>query len=269
MNASTTPALTAQLTAQLTAKPASQVAPAPSPALRAELAPTGSLRVALNLSNFLLVKASTATEGPVGVAPDIGRALAERLQVPVSFVEYPSPGALAAAVTDGAWDIGLIGADPLRATDIAFTPAYLEIEASYLVRGDSPLRELADVDRPGVRIAVGDRTAYDMYLRRTLQHASLHRAEGLEGSYQLYVTEQLDALAGLRPRLVADQARLPGSRILAGRFTAIQQAIGTPIARAAGAAWLQEFAREIRAGWVAELIAKHQVNGVSVAGEPA
>jgi polar amino acid transport system substrate-binding protein len=133
------------------------------------------------------------------------------------------------------------------------------------VRADSPIRELADVDRPGVRIAVGDKTAYDMYLRRTLQHATLHRAAGLEASYQLFVDQQLDALAGLKPRLASDQARLPGSRVLEGRFTAVQQAIGVPIQRTAAAAWLQEFVRAIKAGRVAELIARHGVKGVSVA----
>ncbi len=234
-------------------------------ALRAELAPTGTLRVALNLSNFLLVNAGAAPLEPTGIAPDIGREMALQLQVPVSFVPYQNPGALAADASSGVWDVGLIGADPLRAAEIAFTRAYLEIEASYLVREDSPLSAISDVDRPGIRIAVGDKTAYDMYLRRTLQHATLHRADGLEGSYQLFLTEKLDALAGLRPRLVADRARLPDSRILDGCFTAIQQAIGTPIARAAAAAWLQDFACDIRTGLVAQLIARHQVDGVRVA----
>lgn len=236
-----------------------------TPALRAEFAPTGTLRVALNLSNFLLV--SSAPEGgePVGIAPDVGREIARRLGVPVAFVRYPSPGDLAAAVSSGAWDVGLIGADPLRAAEITFTPAYLEIEASYLVRGDSPIRTIADVDRPGVRIAVGDKTAYDMYLRRTLQHATLHRAQGLEASFQLFVDQQFDALAGLRPRLLADQRRLPASRVLDGSFTAVQQAIGVPIARAAAAAWLRDFVQEIRRGLVAELIGQHGVKGVSVA----
>ena len=181
------------------------------------------------------------------------------------FVGFASPGELAAAVSSGVWDVGLIGADPLRAAEIAFTPAYLEIEASYLVLADSPIRSLADVDRPGVRIAVGDKTAYDMYLRRTLQHATLHRAAGLEASYQLFVNDQLDALAGLKPRLAADQARLPGSRVLEGRFTAIQQALGTPIARSAAAIYLAEFVRHAKSGLVAQLIAKHGVQGVSVA----
>ncbi len=236
-----------------------------SDALRTELAPTGTLRVALNLSNFLLVSAAPPDGEPIGIAPDIGREIARRIGAPVAFVRYPSPGDLAAAASTGVWDVGLIGADPLRAAEIAFTPAYLEIEASYLVPADSPIRSIADVDRPGVRIAVGDKTAYDMYLRRTLQHATLHRAAGLEASYQLFVDEKLDALAGLKPRLAADQARLPGSRVLAGKFTAVQQAIGVPIERRAAAAYLREFVRDIQAGLVAQLIAKHGVRGVSVA----
>jgi polar amino acid transport system substrate-binding protein len=237
-----------------------------TPALRAEFAPTGSLRVALNLSNFLLVNAASAQDPqPQGIAPDVGRELASRLGVPLTFVKYAQPGLLAEAVSSGAWDVGLIGADPLRASEIAFTPAYLEIEATYLVPAGSPLRSLADVDRPGVRIAVGDKTAYDMYLRRTLQHAELCRANGLEASYELFVREGLDALAGLKPRLVADQARLPGSRLLDGRFTAIQQAIGTPLQRHAAAAYLREFVQDIRGGLVAQLIARHGVRGVAVA----
>ncbi len=237
-----------------------------TPALRAELAPTGTLRVALNLSNFLLVNAASAADAePAGIAPDIGREVARRLGVPVAFVKFAQPGLLAAAVSTGTWDVGLIGADPLRASEIAFTPAYLEIEATYLVPAGSPIQSLADVDRPGVRIAVGDKTAYDMYLRRTLQHAQLCRADGLDGSFELFVRDRLDALAGLKPRLVADQQKLPGSRLLDGRFTAIQQAIGTPIQRSTAAAYLREFVAQIRTGLVAQLIEKHAVRGVSVA----
>lgn len=236
-----------------------------TPALRAQMAPTGTLRVALNLSNFLLVSQAAPDREPVGIAPDIGREIARRLNVPVAFVRYPSPGELAAAAATGVWDVGLIGADPLRASEIAFTAAYLEIEASYLVRAESPIHALDDVDRPGIRVAVGDKTAYDMYLRRTLKHATLHRAAGLEASYRLFVDQQLDALAGLKPRLAADQSRLPGSRVLEGRFTAVQQAIGVPIARVAAATYLERFVQQIKSGLVAQLIATHGVHGVSVA----
>lgn len=238
--------------------------PIPS-ALLNELAPTGTLRVALNLANFLLINAERVNGEPAGIAPDIGRELARRLGVPVAFVPYEVPGDLAADAAKGVWDVGLIGADPLRAGEIAFTAAYIEIESTYLVLADSTIHSIEEVDRPGIRIAVADKAAYDMYLRRTLRHATLHRAHGIEGSYRLFIDEKLDVLAGLKPRLVADQAKHPGSRILPGRFTAIQQAIGTPIARSAGAAYLREFAEQIKTGLVARLIAKHGVRGVTVA----
>ena len=235
-----------------------------TPALRDELAPTGTLRVALNLSNTLLVSTAPAEGEPSGIAPDIGRELARRLGVPVAFVRYPRPGELVEAVSSGVWDIGLIGADPLRAGEIAFTPAYIEIDATYLVPADSPLRSIDEVDRPGVRIAVAERTAYDMYLRGALQHATLHRAKGSDGAYGLFQREKLDALAGLKVAMVELQAKHPETRVLEGRFTAIQQAIGTPIQRTAAAAYLREFVQEINGGLVAQLIARYHVPGVSV-----
>ena len=235
-----------------------------TPALRSELAPTGTLRVALNLSNTLLVSRAPADGEPSGIAPDIGRELARRLGVPVAFVRYPSPGDLVEAVSTGVWDVGLIGADPLRASEIAFTPAYLEIEATYLVPADSPIRVIDEVDRPGGRIAVAEKTAYDMYLRGALKHATLHRAQGAEAAYQLFLREKLDAQAGLKVQLVEIQAKHPGTRVLDGRFTAIQQAIGTPIQRTAAAAYLREFVQDIKAGLVAQLIARYDVPGVSV-----
>jgi len=235
-----------------------------TPALRRELAPAGTLRVALNLSNTLLVSAAPPDGEPTGVAPDVGRELGRRLGIPVAFVRYPNPGEMVAAASTGVWDVGLIGADPLRAGEIVFTPSYCEIEASYLVPAGSPIRTVDEVDRPGVRIAVADKTAYDMHLRRTVRHATLHRAPGVEGSFQLFLREQLDALAGLRAALANFQPRLPGSRLLDGRFHAIQQAIGTPIQRTAAAAYLREFVQDLRAGLAARLIARHGVSALTV-----
>ena len=114
-------------------------------------------------------------------------------------MSFPSPGELADAVVADIWDIGLIAAEPARAESIAFTPAYVEIEATYLVPGDSTVQAIADIDRPGVRIAVSERSAYDLYLTRNLQHASLVRAKGLPAAVDLFANEKLDALAGLRP----------------------------------------------------------------------
>jgi polar amino acid transport system substrate-binding protein len=235
-----------------------------APALRSELAPTGTLRVALNLSNTLLISSAPADGEPSGIAPDIGRELARRLGVPVAFVRYPGPGALVDAVSSGVWDVGLVGADPLRASEITFTPAYLEIDATYLVPADSPIHTVEEVDRPGNRIAVAEKTAYDMYLRGALKHATLHHAQGREATYQLFVGEKLDALAGLKVQLIADQPKHPNTRVLDGRFTAIQQAIGTPIQRTTAAAYLREFVQDLKGGLVAQLIAQYKVPGVTV-----
>jgi polar amino acid transport system substrate-binding protein len=232
----------------------------------AELAPTGTLRAGVNLSNFLLVTGKGASGEPEGVSPDLARAIADRLGVPVRYVTYPWPAALADEAGTGIWDIGLIGAEPARAEKISFTPAYAEIESTYLVPAGSPLASIEDVDRPGIRIAVAGGSAYDLWLARNIRHAELVRAANIDASYTLFVEEKLDALAGLRPRLVADVERLPGARVLDGRFSAVQQAVGTARDNEAGAAFLREFVEEAKAsGFIAELIEKHRVRGLSVA----
>ncbi|MBV9758803.1 MAG: ABC transporter substrate-binding protein [Alphaproteobacteria bacterium] len=237
-----------------------------SPEVIAELAPTGVLRAGINLSNFLLVTGKNAGGDPVGVAPDMAHELAVRLAVPVAYVPFKSPGELADQAGNGVWDVGLIGAEPQRAETIAFSPAYAEIEATYLVPAGSPLQTIADVDAPGVRIAVTARSAYGLWLDRNIRHAELIRSPTLDTAYEQFLRERLDALAGLRPRLIADLEKLPGARILDGRFTAVQQAIGTARKNAAGAAFLREFVEEAKAsGLVARLIERHGVRGLSVA----
>jgi polar amino acid transport system substrate-binding protein len=234
--------------------------------VKSELAPTGVLRAGLNLSNFLLISARTEAGDPAGVAPDMAAEIARRLGVAVQYVTYKTPGELADAAETGAWDIGLIGAEPQRAEKIAFSPAYVEIEATYLVPAGSPLRSVEEVDRPGVRIAIAARSAYDLWLSRHLEYAELVRAGSLDASLEQFVADRLDALAGLRPRLLQDIEKLPGARILDGRFTAVQQAVGTAKANAAGAAFLRDFVEEAKAsGLVARLIKRHQVRGLSVA----
>ena len=237
-----------------------------NPSIKAELVPTGKLRVGVNLGNFLLVNKDTATGDLRGVVPDLAAELARRLGTTAQLVSYPGAGQVADGAKAGAWDVGFIGAEPQRAEEIAFTLAYLEIPATYLVPAGSPIQSLAEVDRPGVRIATAARSAYDLYLSRNLKHAQLLRAEGIPASYDLFVKENLDVLSGLLPRLVSDVTRLPGARILEGRFTAVQQAIGTPKARAEAAEYLREFVADIKAsGLVARLIDRHGVKGVNVA----
>jgi polar amino acid transport system substrate-binding protein len=237
-----------------------------SPEVVSELAPTGVLRAGINLSNFLLVTGKSATGDPEGVAPDMAAEIARRLGVGLKLLPYKTPGELADAAGTGAWDIGLIGAEPQRAEKIAFTAAYCEIEATYLVPVGSPLKSIGDVDKSGVRIAVTGRSAYGLWLDRNIKHATLVRSDTLDSAYAQFVRDKLDALAGLRPRLISDVKNLPGARILDGKFTAVQQAIGTARGNAAGAAYLRQFVEEAkRSGLVARLIEKHKVVGLSVA----
>ena len=243
-----------------------RTSPLMSQKAKSELAPTGVLRAGINMSNFLLVTGSSPSGDPTGVAPDMAAAIAARLGVPVSFVPYDTPGELADAAGQNIWDIGLIGAEPARAEKIAFTAAYTEIEATYLVPAGSELRSIADVDRAGVRIAVMDRSAYDLWLTDNLVHAKLVRTKGMRAAFETFVGNQLDALAGLRPALLADTKELPGSRILDGKFTAVQQAVGTARANSNAVAFLGDFVEEAKqSGLVARLIRQHQVQGLSAA----
>jgi polar amino acid transport system substrate-binding protein len=234
--------------------------------LAGALAPSGRLKVGLNYSNFLLVLGDDAKGEPRGIAPDLGRELARRVGLPMEFVKFDAAGKLFDAVKAGQCDVGFLGAEPQRANEVDFTAAYLEIPVTFLVPAGSPIRTIADIDREGVRIAVSERSAYDLYLTRTLKKAQLVRAKGIPASYDAFMSQKLEALGGLKPKLVEEQARTPGSRVLEGQVTGVQQAIGAPKGRTAAAQYLREFAEDIkRSGLVARTIEKHGVRGVTVA----
>jgi polar amino acid transport system substrate-binding protein len=233
---------------------------------KAELAPTGILRAGINLSNFLLVTGRSATGDPEGVAPDMAREIAAALGVPVKYVPFKSPGELGDQAGKNVWDIGLIGAEPQRAEKIAFSAAYVEIEATYMVPEGSAIKSIAEVDRKGVRIAVSARSAYDLWLVNNIKHATLVQVSGLDAAYEKFMSDRLEVLAGLRPGLLKDVAKAPGLKILDGKFTAVQQAVGTAKANLAGAAFLAGFVETAKkSGLVAELIERHKVRRLSVA----
>jgi polar amino acid transport system substrate-binding protein len=239
---------------------------APTPAVRAALAPTGALRAGINYGNVILAVRDPATGDSRGVAIDLMRALADRLAVPARIVAYETVAAMVDAARTGAWDIAFLGIDPARAGDIAFGPAYLQIEASYLVPAGSALRAIADVDRAGVRVAAPARANYELFLGRTLARAELVRAPTAEAAFGLLAGGQVEALAGLRQALVGLADALPGSRVLDGRFMAVQQAVAVPRGRDAGLAYLRDFVEEMKAsGLVAHAIARTGAHGVSVA----
>jgi polar amino acid transport system substrate-binding protein len=229
--------------------------------VRTELAPTGVLRAGINLSNFLLVTGKSDSGQPQGVSPSMAAEVARRLEVDVEYVTFKTPGELADAAGSDIWDIGLIGAEPARAQHIDFSAAYSEIEATYLVPANSPIQSIADVDQPGVRIAVPARAAFELWLTDNIQRAELHRATGRQ-AYDDFVSENMDALAGLRAGLINDVEKLPGSRLLDGKFTAVQQAIGTPKGRPAAADFLRAFVEEVKeSGFVGQLIDQFEVTG--------
>jgi len=207
-----------------------------------QLAPSGTLRVGLNYQNFLLVLRDAPDGTPAGIASDMGRELARRAGLPVEFVRYDAAGKLADAVHELAWDVAFLGSEPQRANVIAFSAAYLEIPITFLVPPGSRIKRIEDVDADGVRV------------------------EGIEASLRAFVEQKLEALAGLKPRLVADVEELAGARVLEGQISAVQQSIGTPVARSRAADYLRRFVREIKTeGLVARLIQKHNVRGVTVA----
>ncbi len=230
-----------------------------------ELAPMGKLRVGINFGNALLAN-KDARGTPGGIAVDLARELTRRVGLPVELVSYETAGRMADGARAGAWDVAFLAADPARAEEINFTAPYLEIDTTCLVSAGSPLQTLADVDREGVRIAVSDKSAYDLFLTRNLKHAQLVRAPGVNASVDVFFADKLEALAGLKPLLMEVAANQPGTRVLDGRFSAVQQAVGIPKGRDAAAEYVRRFVEDVKAsGLVADIIERNAIRGVSVA----
>jgi polar amino acid transport system substrate-binding protein len=237
-----------------------------SPSLRSDLTPTGTLRVGINYGNPVLATKDPASEDLRGVAVDLARELGTRTGLPINLVGYDSAGKMVEALQAGGWDIAFLAIDPGRAEQISFTAPYLEIEGTYLVPARSPLRAIADIDREGVRVGISSGSAYDLFLSRSLQHAELVRAPNPNGAFELIVSGKVDVVAGVKQHLIANAAKLPGSRVLDGRFMAIQQALGIPKGHDAGLKYLREFIEDVKAsGLVAQAIAKAGISGVSIA----
>jgi polar amino acid transport system substrate-binding protein len=241
------------------------VTPVP-PEVVKELAPTGKLRAALNLGNGVLVQGSP--QDPRGVTVDLSRELAKRTGLPLEFVTYEAAGKVFEALKTGAWDVAFFAIEPVRAAEVDFTAPYVLIEGTYMVLKDSPLKVVADVDRPGVRIAVGVGSAYDLYLTRNLKNATLVRAKtgGGRAMIDLFLGDKLEAAAGVKQPLVEYAATDPKVRVMDGRFQVIEQAMGTPKGRTAAAAYLRGFVEEMKAsGFVADALKRSNQPDAEVA----
>ena len=237
-----------------------------SSAVIEQLAPHGILSAAVYLGNFLLVTGRTASGVPTGIAPDICRAIAKRLDVPLDLRGYQTQEEVVDAAASGRCGIVLVGSDPARAEKVTFSHAYVELEATYLVPEESSIQDITQVDSPGVRIASFHKSAYDLWLQRNLKHATLAHAPSLQASNDLFVSDRLDALAGLKTGLVTFAQKVPGMRILDGQFTGIQQAIATKKSNTEAVEFLSACVEEfIRSGLVTNLIHKYKVQGLSAA----
>ncbi|HYM74256.1 MAG TPA: transporter substrate-binding domain-containing protein [Stellaceae bacterium] len=242
----------------------------PDAKLVSELAPTGVLRAAINMGNFLLVTGKSPSGDPTGVSPDMALAIGARLGVPVKFIPYARPGEIADDAEKGVWDIGNIGAEPQRAAVISFTAAYAEIEATYLVPAGSPIQSIAEVDQPGKRCAVTARSAYGLWLENNFKKGQLVQFDNADAALKAFDSEKMDAYAGLRPGLIDVAKARPGSRILDGQFASVQQAVGTPKKNAAGFEFLKAFVEEAKkSGMVASFIERQGVVGRLSVAPPA
>lgn len=229
-----------------------------SPALKAELAPTGTLRAGINYNNPLLARRDATTGELSGLAVDLSRELAKRIGVPVQLIPYDAAGAMGNAAQKGEWDIAYLAIDPARAAYIDFTAPHIELEGTYLVPAGSPLKKIEDVDRDGIRIAVTSKSAYDLYLSRELKHAKMVYANSTPESFELLTSQHLDAVAAVRTALVPLAKQMPGSRILDGHFMTIPQAAGIPKGRPNAAKYVRNFIEEMKAsGFVAASLKSH------------
>jgi polar amino acid transport system substrate-binding protein len=232
----------------------------------ADLAPTGKLRAAINFGNPVLAAKDPATGEARGVSVDLARELGRRLGVPVELVNYDAAGKVVEALKSGAWDVAFLAIDPVRAAEISYSPPYVVIEGAYLVPRDSLIRSNADVDRPGVRVAVATGSAYDLYLSRALKQATLVRTPISDEVTGMFIAQKLEVRAGVKQQLEADAGRIPGLRLVEGRFMVINQAMGTPRGREAGARFLHDFIEKMKAsGFVAASLARHHIDGAAIA----
>ena len=232
-------------------------------AAKAELAPTGKLRAGMNLSNTLFTL-KDASGKLYGVAVDVMNELGARLGVPVEMVVYPTPGQVADAVNSGTWDVAILAIEATRAQTISFSQPISEIEATYVVRKDSPLRSVEQVDAAGVRIAAPAKAGYELYLRRALKNAKLVDSRDLQGSINMINDGKVEAMAALKPMLIESMPKMPEARLLDGRFMTVNHGLSTARGKPAADEFLRQFVQELNAsGFIARSIERHGIKGLS------
>ena len=236
------------------------------PGIAAELAPSGTLRAAINFGNPILASKDPATGEARGVSVDLSRELSRQLGVPLALVTYDAAGKVTDNATTGAWDIAFVAIDPKRAVDMDYTAPYVLIEGAFVVPRGSPIRANDDVDREGVRVVAAQGSAYDLYLSRELRKATIVHVATSQEVVAAMVARGAEAGAGVKQQLEASARTTPGVRVLDGRFMVIQQAMATPKGRTAGARYLATFVEDMKAsGFVDAALRRHGIDGATVA----
>ena len=242
------------------------ISTAPTTEARQALAPTGKLRVGLQLGNPLNVIRDSASGEMKGVAFDLGNELARRMGVPFEPVLYPSVGAVLASGKSGAWDVAFVGFSPARAKEWDFSALHLEVEFGYLVAGGSSISTMADVDRPGIRVAVQEKSGPDSFFSRTLKDAVVVRASSNPGALEALKSGRADVMGSLKPILFEMSNQLPGSRVLDGRPGIDPHAMAMPKGRVLGIAYARQFIEDAKSqGLVKAAIERAGLRGVIVA----
>jgi len=242
------------------------ISTAPTPQARQALAPTGKLRVGLQLGNPLNVIKDSASGEMKGVAFDLGKELARRMGVPFEPVLYPSVGAVLDGGKSGAWDVAFVGFSPARAKEWDFTALHLEVEFGYLVPGGSPISTMTDVDRPGIRVAVQQKSGPDAFFSRTLKNVAMIRASSNPGALEAVKSGKADVMGSIKPVLFELSNQLPGSRVLDGRPGIDPHSMAMPKGRDPGAAYARQFIENAKSeGLIKAAIERAGLRGVIVA----
>lgn len=238
----------------------------PTTEARQALAPTGKLRVGLQLGSPHNVIRDSVSGEMKGVGFDLGKELARRLGVPFEPVLYPSVGALLDSGKSGAWDVAFVGFSPARAKEWDFTALHLEMEFGYLVPGGSTISTIADVDRPGIRVAVQEKSQPDIFISRTLKNAVVVRASSLASTLEMLKSGRADVIFSIKPSLFEASNQLPGSRVLDGRLGLDPHAMAMPKGRKLGVAYARQFVEDAKSeGLVKAAIDRAGIRGAVVA----
>ena len=225
-----------------------------------KIAPKGELRVGLNMSNFLLVNSKDVNGLPDGVSPDIGKKIAKELNVNCKLVQFERPGLLADAVDDNKWDIGNIAYEKERGKTIDFSDPYVNIDANFIFWNKYNFKSNEEINSSGIKIAVVERSAYDLWLSDNFKNAELIKVKTIDSSHKLFREGSVDVLAGLKPKLLEELKINNDFKIISNPFTYIKQSVGIKKGNPEILEFLNRFILKlIRKGYISELLKKHKV----------